>query len=81
MKSKMWEKNEMRETMKLKHLDLFSTYLKEDITRSIKCPIAQWAFSSYSGELVITMVAVCFVNLLGIFTKDFLPCGAGEGAK
>ena len=38
----------MRETMKLKHLDLFSTYLKEDITRSIKCPIAQRAFSSYS---------------------------------
>ena len=67
----------MRETLKLKHLDLFSTYLKEDITRSIKCPIAQRAFSSYidyDGGGV-------FVNLLGIFTKDSLPFKAGEGAK
>ena len=78
MKSEMWEKNEMRETMKLKHLDLFSTYLKEDITRSIKCPIAQRAFSSYSDY---DGGAVFCQSSWNLYKRLDLPSEAGEGAK
>ena len=45
MKSEMWERNEIRETMQwrtsvtTKTFDLSSAYSKEDVTRSIKYPM------------------------------------------
>ena len=68
----------MRETMKLKHLDLFSTYLKEDITRSIKCPIAQRAFSSYSDY---DGGAVFCQSSWNLYKRLSALRSGGEGAK